>query len=60
MKINKDAYVPEEGDDSIVFAMALGKMEAHFEGLIEEVEMGDNPLAKEYLEELREDGFLED
>lgn len=59
MKINKDAYVSDK-NHAPAYAMAFGKMEAHLQGLIEKVEMGDNPLAKEYLEELKQDGFIDE
>jgi hypothetical protein len=61
MKIDRDAYTEKsklEGT-KLSYPYAFGIMKAHFEGLIEKVEMGDNPLAKEYLEKLREDGFIE-
>jgi len=61
MKVNKDAYVEDDfKDDALAFAMALGKMEAHLTGLAEKVEMGANPEAEEYLEALKEDGYIHD
>ena len=60
MKIDRDGYFEKwkSKDVEVSYPHALGMMQAHFDGLIEKVEMGDNPLAKEYLEELREDGFI--
>lgn len=62
MKINSEAYVSKEDveDDGLMaYAIALGKLEAHFKGLAEKVEMGENPMAKKFLKELEEEGFIE-
>ena len=62
MKIDRDAYLENDEfeDSGVAYAHAFGTMKADFERLIEKVNMGDNPIAKEYVEELREKGFIED